>query len=183
MKIETSTIKRLRDALLEQGRRTTLVLSPAYEDLARQGLLSGSEATAVSEVDPIAETMFLMMAADGVITSEEVDLIWGAIRVLTNNTLRSGTIKVMLELYGEQLKQQGWKARLEAVSGLLSERPQDAEVAFAMAAAVALADDEISIEENELVDQLVGKFKISDERCLEILDLVKNDDSPFDGTE
>jgi hypothetical protein len=179
MKIETQTIKRLRDALLETGRRPSIVLSPAYEDLARQGLLSSSEADAVSKVDPIAETMFLMMAADGVITSEEVDIVWGAIRVLSDNALRTGTIKVMLELYGEQLKQDGWKKRLDAVAGLLADRPRDAEVAFAMAAAVALADEDVSLEENELVNQLVEKFKISDERCLEILDLVKQDDSPF----
>lgn len=179
MKIETKTIERLRDALLEEGRRTSVVMSPAYEDLARQGLLSSAETVAVSRVDPIAETMFLMMAADGVINAEEVDVIWGAIRVLSEDALRSGTIKVMLELYGDQLKRDGWKSRLETVAQMFADRPRDAEVAFAMAAAVALADQEVSLEENEMVDRLAEKFGISDERCVEIFDLVKQDDELF----
>jgi hypothetical protein len=180
MKIETKTIERLRDAMLEEGRRETLVVSPAYEALARQGLLSSAETMAVSRIDPITETMFLMMAADGRITSEEVDVIWGAVRSLTNNQLRSGTIKVMLELYSEQLKRDGWKARLKAVTEQLAGRTRDRDVAFALAAAVALADLEVSIEENELVNRLAESFEISDERCLELFDLVKRDESPFD---
>ena len=62
MNVKTQTIARLRDALLESGRRPSTVLSSAYEALTRAGLLSLEETTALNRVDPLAETMFLMMA-------------------------------------------------------------------------------------------------------------------------
>ena len=97
MKIQTVTITRLRDALLQSGRRPSMLVSSAYETLTREGLLSLEEIAALNRVDPLAETMFLMMAADGTLADSERDAVRGAIRGLTDNVLRSGTIKVMME--------------------------------------------------------------------------------------
>ena len=107
MKIETATIQRLSEALLQSGRRPSMVISSAYETLTREGLLSPEELAALSRVDPLAETMFLMMSADGKITDEEQDAVRGAIRGLTDNLLRSGTIKVMMENYNGRLEEDG----------------------------------------------------------------------------
>lgn len=154
MKIETATISRLRDALLASGRRPTVVLSPAYETLTREGLLSQEETMALSRIDPLAETMFLMMSADGKIAEAERDVVRGAVRGLSDNLLRSGTINVMLENYGKRLEEQGRDARLQEIADEIAEEPSEAEGAFALAAAVALADEEIADEENELINQL-----------------------------
>src|SRR5260221_7104702 len=161
MRIETATIRRLRDALLQSGRRASAVRSPAYEALARAGLLSADETTALSRIDPIAETLFLMIAADGKITDSERDAMRGAIRGLTGDLLHDGTIQVMLEQYERTLSTEGRDARLRKVSGVLVNQPSDAECAFALAAAIALADDEVAEEETQLVDQLAGWFGIS----------------------
>src|SRR5690606_20890338 len=91
MRIRTGTIERLRDALLESGRRGSAVLSSAYETLARAGLLTEEEKAALQRVDPVAETMFLMMAADGTLADTERDAVRGAIRGLTGDVLHSGT--------------------------------------------------------------------------------------------
>jgi len=175
MKIQTATIERLRDALLQGGRRPTMVSSSAYETLAREGLLTPEEVGSINRVGPLAETLFLMMAADGTLAETEKDAIRGAIRGLTDNLLRSGTINVMLETYAQRLLQSGRDARLHEVAEELAEDPIEAEGAFALAAAVALADDDVSDEENAFINQLAEWFGISSERAAEILDQLAED--------
>jgi tellurite resistance protein len=175
MKIETATIRRLSEALLQSGRRPSVVLSSAYETLTREGMLSPEESAALTRVDPLAETMFLMMSADGKIADEERDAVRGAIRGLTDNLLRSGTINVMLENYEQRLAEQGRDARLHEIAEEISEEPSEAEGAFALAAAVALADDEIADEEDEFINQLADWFGIAEERATEILDQLEED--------
>jgi tellurite resistance protein len=175
MKIETVTITRLRDALLASGRRPSIVLSPAYETLTREGLLTQEETLALTRVDPLAETMFLMMSADGKIADAEKDVIRGAVRGLSDNLLRSGTINVMLENYAKKLADEGRDERLRQIADEIAEEPTEAEGAFALAAAVALADDEIADEENELINQLAEWFGITEERAGQILDQLEED--------
>jgi uncharacterized tellurite resistance protein B-like protein len=175
MKLQTATIERLRDALLQSGRRPSLVLSSAYETLTREGLLTPEEVGSITRVGPLAETMFLMMAADGKLADVERDAVRGAIRGLTDDLLRSGTINVMLEGYGERLAESGRDTRLHEIAEELAGDPIEAEAAFALAAAVALADEEVSDEENAFINQLGEWFGISDERAAEILDLLEDD--------
>lgn len=175
MNIRTATIRRLRDALLQSGRRAEAVESPAYETLTRAGLLSDDEQGALTRVNPMAETMFLMMSADGKVTETERDAVRGAIRGLTGGILHDGTIQVMLEAYEEALARDGRKARLQAIGGSLAGQASDAEGAFALAAAVALADDDVSEEEESLVEQLAKWFGISATRAEQILDQLEED--------
>ena len=175
MKIQTATIERLRDALLQSGRRPSMVASSAYETLTREGLLTPEEVGAISRVEPLAETMFLMMAADGTLAEVERDAVRGAIRGLTDNLLRTGTINVMLEGYAQRLNASGRDARLHEIADEIAENPQEAEGAFALAAAIALADDDVSEEENAFINQLAEWFGISAQRSAEILDQLEDD--------
>jgi len=175
MKIETTTIRRLRDALLSSGRRPSMVMSSAYETLTRQGLLSQEEMVALTRVDPLAETMFLMMSVDGVIADEEKDVVRGAIRGLSDNMIRSGTINVMLEKYQQALEEEGRDERLRQIAEEIADEPSEAEGAFSLAAAVAMADDEIADEENAFINQLAEWFGIDEERANQILDQLDED--------
>src|SRR6187549_2121691 len=175
MKIQTATIERLRDALLQSGRRPSIVVSSAYETLTREGLLTPEEVGSINRVGPLAETMFLMMAADGTLAEAERDALRGAIRGLTDDLLRSGTINVMLEGYEKRLAESGRDARLQEIAEEIAEDPNEAEGAFALAAAVALADDEVSDEENTFINQLAEWFGISPDRAAEILDQLEDD--------
>ena len=175
MNVKTQTIARLRDALLESGRRPSTVLSSTYEALTRAGLLSPEEMAALNRVDPLAETMFLMMSVDGKLAEIERDAVRGAIRGLTNNVLRTGTINVMLETYAERLAAQGRDQRLHEIAEDIAEAPSEAEGAFALAAAVAYADDEIEPSENEFINQLAEWLGISPERAEQILDQLEQD--------
>jgi len=175
MKIQTTTIARLHDALLQSGRRPSVVMSSAYETLTRSGLLSPEETAAVTRVDPLAETMFLMMAVDGSISEVERDAVRGAIRGLTDNLLRTGTINVMIENYQKRLESEGRDERLREIADEIADEPTEAEGAFALAAAIALADDVVAEEENAFINQLAEWFGISEARSSEILDQLQND--------
>jgi tellurite resistance protein len=175
VKLKTRTIERLRDALLESGRRPSVVVSSAYETLTREGLLSPEEITALNRVDPLAETMFLMMAADGKLTTSERDAVRGGIRGLTDDVLRTGTINVMLDNYQRRLDSEGRDERLRHIAETIAEAPSEAESAFALAAAVALADDDVAEEENAFINQLAGWFGIEPERAGIILDQIEQD--------
>jgi uncharacterized tellurite resistance protein B-like protein len=175
MKIRTATILRLRDAMLESGRRPSAVVSPAYETLARAGLLTQEEAHAIARVEPLAEVMFLMMSADGSVAETERDAVRGALRGLTNDALRSGTLNVMFEKFAVNLAEQGRDARLHELSEEIAEHASDAESAFALAAAIALADDEVADEENAFINQLRDWLSITPERADELLDQLEHD--------
>lgn len=175
MKLKTATIERLRDALLQSGRRPSVVLSSAYETLTREGLLSPEELSALNRVEPLAEAMFLMMSADGVVAEPERDAVRGAIRGLTDNLLRTGTINVMLETFAQRLHEQGRDARLQEIAAEIAEERSEAEGAFALSAAIALADDQITEEENTFINQLADWFGIPSERAGEILDQLEED--------
>lgn len=175
MNVNTRTIVRLRDALLESGRRPSTVLSSAYEALTRAGLLSPEETVALNRVDPLAETMFLMMSVDGKVAEAERDAVRGAIRGLTGGSLRSGTINVMLENYAARLQEQGRDQRLHEIAEEIASERGEAEGAFALAAAVALADGEVAEAENEFVNQLADWFGIEAGRAELILDQLEQD--------
>jgi tellurite resistance protein len=129
-------------------------------------------------VEPIAETMFLMMSADGKIATDEQDVVRGAIRGLTNDVLHTGTITVMLETYARRLAAEGRDARLWQISEELAESPAEAEAAFTLAAAVALADDAVADEENALIHQLAEWFRLTEERVQQLLDQLDEDRNP-----
>jgi tellurite resistance protein len=175
LKLKTRTIERLRDALLESGRRPSVVVSSAYETLTREGLLSPVEIAALNRVDPLAETMFLMMAADGKLTNDERDAVRGGIRGLTDDVLRTGTINVMLDNYQRRLEAEGRDERLRQIAETIAEEPSEAESAFALAAAVALADDDVAEEENAFINQLANWFSIEPDRAAIILDQIEQD--------
>jgi tellurite resistance protein len=175
MKIRSVTITRLRDALLESGRRPSLVVSSAYETLTRSGLLSPEEVAALSRVEPLAELMYLMMSADNRVTDAERDAMRGAVRGLSNNVLRTGTINVMLESFEQSARAQGRDERLRELSEEICEHESDAEAAFVLAAAIALADDEVADEEDTFINQLASWLGIQPARAEQLLDQLEAD--------
>lgn len=175
MKLRTRTIERLRDALLASGRKESAVRSSAYEILARQGLLNQEEQNAIARVDAVAETMFLMMAADELVTDTEIAAVRGAIRGLTGEILGDGVIKVMIENYALRLKKEGRDARLRSIAEALASEPDEAQSAFALAAAVALADNEVADSEDAFIHELARWFGFDEARASAILDQLARD--------
>ena len=163
--LENSTIAKLRDRLRERGERPSLFaadLSALKQDDVSPDVLL--------RFDVICETMFLMAKADGTLDPAEADTLKGALRELSDNTVRSHHIQKMLEAAEQRLLADGLDARIQAVAQKLLQDEGSAEAAFVLAAAVAYADDAIADEENELLNKLADALGLDAAQADELLD-------------
>lgn len=167
--LSNSTIARLRDQLRARGQRPSIALTGAVSPEAAE--LMG----VATEYGPIIEAMYLMMSADGKITNDERDVLKGALRNLSGDTIRSVHIEAMLDQAAKHVAEQGRDARLRDVIEHLHEDGARAEVAFVLAAAIAFADNAIADEENETLNALAEGLGIDDSRANELLDSVEAD--------
>ena len=168
--LSTSTIARLRDQLRTKGQRPSVALG--------DGKVTPEEAelaTITAEYGPISEAMYLMMSADGKVTADEREVLKGALRNLSGDTLRGMYIEALLERAAKAAEAEGRDARLKDVIATLHEDPARAEVAFVLAAAIAFADNAIADEENETLNSLAEGLGIDDSRANELLDSVEAD--------
>ena len=160
MDIDTQTIRRLRDALIEGG------VQPAGVNTAASG--PGRRAS-LERVAPFVETMFLMMEADGHHDANEEAAIRGAMRTLTRSLLDDAELDSLLETCALRLAEQGVEARLQALGNRICADRVDRETGFTLAAAIALADSEVAIEESALLVSIAEWYGISARRRREIL--------------
>jgi tellurite resistance protein len=169
--LSTSTISRLRDQLRAHGQRPSIALGGG-------GPVSPEDAellTVKSEYGPICEAMYLMMSADGTITDDEREVLKGALRNLSGNTVRSVHIEAMLDESAQNAATQGREARLRWVVDTLRDDEARAEVAFVLAAAIAFADNAIADEENETHNAFAEGLGIDEARANQLLDTVEAD--------
>jgi len=174
MELRTKTIERLRDALLKSGRRKSAVSSSAYRILAREGLLSKEENEALERVAAVAEAMFLVIAADEQVTDTELAALRGAIRGLTGDVLSDDIVHLMIEQFAVKLRDEGRETRLREIAAATLDAGE-AQNTFALAAAVALADGQITDTESALVIELKSYFQLSDSEVQSILGQLDED--------
>ncbi len=168
--LSTSTIARLRDQLRTRGQRPSVALGG--EKLTPE---EAELATITAEYGPICEAMYLMMSADGTVSGEEREVLKGALRNLSGDTVRSVYIEAMLDRAAEAVKGEGRDARMREVIATLHEDPARSEVAFVLAAAIAFADNAIADEENETLNAFAEGLGIDESRANELLDTVEAD--------
>ncbi len=168
--LSNSTIARLRDQLRTRGQRPSVSRGDAKltPEAAEQAAVS-------AEYGPICEAMYLMMSADGKITGDEREVLKGAVRNLSGDTVRGVHIEAMLDQASKNVAAHGRDERLRDVIAMLHEDPARAEVAFVLAAAVAFADNAIADEENETLNAFAEGLGIDEARANELLDSVEAD--------
>ena len=167
--LSSSTLIRLRDQLKSRGQRASIVPPPA---------LLGADpelVQIVTEYGPLCEAMYLMMSADGSVSTEEREVLKGALRNLSDDAIRGSHIDSMLDMAEKTVADDGREKRLGAVMEDLREDPARAEVAFVLAAAVAFADSAIADEENETLNAFAEGLGIDEARANELLDQVEED--------
>jgi uncharacterized tellurite resistance protein B-like protein len=164
--LSNSTLARLRDQLLATGRRASIVADSIH----------GVDAVTMhAEYAPLCEAMYLMMSADGDVSSDEREVLRGALRNLSADALRGSDIDRLLDSAANRVTSEGRDARLKAVASELSEDQARAEVAFVLAAAIAFADNAIANGENETLDALADLLSIDETRAEALLDSVERD--------
>lgn len=168
--LSNSTLARLRDQLQARGQRPSVVapdpsLPPESVELMN----------VLAEYGPLCEAMYLMMSADGKISTEEREVLKGALRNLSGDAIRGVHIDAMLDQATKHTAEQGRDARMKEVISGLHEDKARAEVAFVLAAAIAFADNAIADEENETLNTLADGLGIDEARANELLDAVEQD--------
>lgn len=169
--LSTSTVARLRDQLRTRGQRPSVALG----DLTKLTPDAAELVAVTAEFGPICEAMYLMMSADGKISGDEREVLRGALRNLSEDSVRSAHIEAMLEEAAKNVAEQGREARMREVIAQLHEDPARSEVAFVLAAAIAFADNAIADEENEALNLFAEGLGIDDSRANELLDSVEAD--------
>jgi len=117
----------------------------------------------------------LMMSADGTITDDEREVLKGALRSLSDDTVTTLHIDAMLAAAAQTVADLGREAHLRQIAEDLRDDPARSEVAFILAAAVAFADNAIADEENDMLDTLAEGLGIDEARVEELLDSVEGD--------
>ena len=164
-----ATLQRLRDQLRERGQRPSVTLGgPVTADEIER-------ASILLEYGALAEAMYLMMSADGNVTDDEKEVLKGALRALSSDTLRSVHLEALMDAAVMHVTAQGREERLNEVIASLRDDPARAEVAFVLAAAIAFADNAIADEENETLNSLAEGLGIDENRATTLLDGVEAD--------
>lgn len=129
----------------------------------------------LAQYGPLCEAMYLMMSADGKVTNDEREVLKGALRNLSGESLRTAHLEAMLDAASRNVADQGRDKRLAEVIAALQEDKVRGEVAFVLAAAIAFADNAIADEENETLNTLAEGLGIDESRANELLDAVEHD--------
>jgi tellurite resistance protein len=169
--LSNSTLARLRDRLRTGGQRPSVAL----HDAANLSPDAAELLAVTVEYGPLCEAMYLMMSADGQITGDEREVLKGALRSLSGDTIRSTHVEAMLDAAGKRVAEQGRDERLKEVIADLGGDAARSEVAFVLAAAIAFADNAIADEENETLSQLAEGLGIDESRADQLLDSVEAD--------
>lgn len=168
--LSNSTLARLRDQLQARGQRPSVVAPEGNVSPEAMELMG-----VVAEYGPLCEAMYLMMSADGKISNDEREVLKGALRNLSGDSIRTAHMDAMLDEAEKNAAEHGREQRLGEVVAQLHEDGARAEVAFVLAAAIAFADNAIADEENETLNTLAEGLGIDEGRANQLLDDVEAD--------
>ncbi|MGZ5968531.1 MAG: protein kinase domain-containing protein [Polyangiales bacterium] len=160
IRLPTAAVAALRARLRERGVKASIIAPPPEGDPC--------DAALAREYGPLCEAMYLVMAADGTLASEERDVIRGALREL-DDRIRSRHVETMLREAHEALARDGWDARLAALAEKIGDDKVRAEAAILLGAAVAYADGVVADEENHVMSLLMAALHVDSSRLAELI--------------
>src|SRR5688572_9107536 len=113
--LSNSTLVRLRDQLQTRGQRPSIAAAPGMTPDTAELM------TIVAEYGPLCEAMYLMMSADGKISNDEREVLKGALRNLSGDSIRTAHMESMLDTAGKNVADEGREARMKYVIEQLHE--------------------------------------------------------------
>lgn len=136
--------------------------------------------TTLENYGPFCEAMYLMMAADGRVLNVEREVLRGALEIVGSGQVRTAHMEAMLDAAAKASATQGTERRLEAVVDALRGDPIKAELCVVMCAAIAVADEQVTDEEQELLERLAKGLGITESaanRLLHDLSPIQSEDA------
>jgi len=156
MRIRTEAIVRLRDHL-------ALPTVPPGE------VPTGSvEGRILRRLEPFAELMYVVIAADAVVGAEERHAVITALEILSDGAVGRDALERLVT----QFESDGGvsaEGRIASAAAKIGSERDDRETAFLLTAAVALADDEFEAREERAMTWVRGYLGISERRMSALL--------------
>lgn len=165
MNLDTLAVRRVRDHLMAY-------LDGQPDEVAGAAPVPPDGAL-LRRVEPLAETLYLVMMADGEPASEERRALSAAVNLLTGGRIAAPDLDLMLEGFAEGLRRDGLEGRIARLGGHLAADPQSREAAFVLAAAMVLADQRIDIGEHRVMVWVREYFGVSDRRMAALLESLR----------
>lgn len=134
--------------------------------------VEASQATPFSPVEGIAGIALLMVAADGSVSHEEIELLNASVfRMKLFEGFSNITLKQLFDKMTQELKQQSCDDFLRSMVNAIP--PEMALSVFAIAADIAFADGAMSDEEQGILEFIYGLFEIHRDMALQILQVME----------
>jgi hypothetical protein len=159
--IDTDTIRRLRDSLIDAPASEGAESGPRTTDAMKSAI--------VRRLEPFAETMYLVMVADGETDPVELDALIASLGILCGGRLSEEELRAMVDGFGAGTRPGGPEARIAQLGAMMSRDRDDREMAFTLAAVIALADDAVASGEHSMLELVGEYYGISSKRATEIL--------------
>ena len=143
---------------------------------SRNQKLAAAERARADEFEAILEAMFLMAAVDGEVAQDEIGQLAASVQAIVDTSEGDYHIELssaMDELAG-RLSREGWKARLDSLSGRLP-TPESRAFAFRLAAGVAFIDDHVAHAEAAAIDALSAALGLTGDESQRILGEVQQE--------
>ena len=164
MQLDTQSILRLRDALLQRSGVKNLPEGHQPLDEASPEIRA-----LIARVEPMGEALYLMMVIDGQADPQERQSLERAIQILTAEGLSAGSLNQLFAGYDERFQNQGAEVRMTQVGAQLCADKEDAEATLMLAAAIALADGNVALSESKILEGLSEWLGFSERQAQSIL--------------
>ena len=112
--------------------------------------------------------MYLVMVSDGRTEPEELEALTGALRVLCDGQLDDIELKEMINGFVDTTDD--LEDRISTLGAYLGREREDREMAFTLAATVAMADDNVAQLESTVLELVATYFGISGKRATQLLE-------------
>ncbi|MDA1076859.1 MAG: TerB family tellurite resistance protein [Proteobacteria bacterium] len=162
MEINTRTIRRLRDNLLQSAVQ--------FAGSDAQPAPPAIRAAIARRLAPFAEIMYLTMVADGEVAPAEQASLTAALQILADGQFDPQELDALFENFAFTAREVGVEERIMAIGAILGADRDDRETAFTLAAAVAVADEAVDVRENALINLVREYFGITLARAAALLD-------------
>lgn len=157
--------ERVRELISSKGQMSLAPTDPRFD-----GVCPTAEMAAVlNRVAPIAEALYLIMAADGVCNLDERIALRGALRTITDDELSKPAIMSLFDRFDTSLVSQGLEGSISRVAAQLGGDRSDSQVTLELAAALILSDGEVTSEERRALEQLAEETGNDPDRALRLL--------------
>jgi tellurite resistance protein len=124
----------------------------------------------VEEYGDLCEVMYLVMIADRRVLNVEREVLRGALDILSNGRVRTAHMDAMLDASARHIGKLGEEKCLARLIEVLRTDPVKAETTVVLAAVVAVADGDLTPEEEELLQKLATGLEIDEVHATQILE-------------